>query len=72
VLHDIIGFCCISPDAILQTRVSDGTRVRGLPQVDAVNLVAWAPHAHILAFACEDAKAPRPEHHSIRVVAPAP
>jgi hypothetical protein len=50
----------------------DGTRVRGVPQVDPVFQVAWHPSVHMLAFCNEDARAPRPEHFAVRVLVPAP
>jgi len=55
----------------LQTRVQDGSRVRGLPQVDPVSKVAFAPHCNILAFSVDDARSPRVEHHCVRLLVPA-
>ena len=54
-----------------QTRVADGSRVRGVPTVDPVNIVAWAPHSLMLAYACEDRLSPRPEHNCVRLLVPA-
>jgi WD40 repeat protein len=54
-----------------QTRVQDGSRVRGLPQVDPTTKVAFAPHCNILAFSVDDARSPRVEHHCVRLLVPA-
>lgn len=54
---------CILP-SILQVRVSDGARLRTLPCGVTSNVVAWAPHAHLLAFCCED-KEPSPGQYSV-------
>jgi hypothetical protein len=59
-------------------RVADGTRVRAIPCNGLTShVVAWAPHAHILAWACEDSdKAaqqpygppPAPDHGTVRLL----
>ena len=61
----------LPPPASSQTRVADGSRVRGVPTVDPVNIVAWAPHSLMLAYACEDRLSPRPEHNCVRLLVPA-
>lgn len=39
-------------------RVADGSRVRTISLPQAINHVAWAPHAPLLAFAIDDQKMP--------------
>ena len=45
--------------------------MRGLPQVDPVTKVAFAPHCNILAYCVDDARSPRIEHHCVRLLVPA-
>lgn len=60
----------LSVGCAVQIRVSDGTRVRALPQKDAINVVSWAPHAHMLAYVCDDEAVPPAERNAVRVLIP--
>lgn len=69
--HDVTLLTAACEDRALEiTRVTDGTRVRAIPQVDKVECVAWHPTTHVLAWANEDKAAPRGEHNAVRVLLP--